>query len=185
MRLASTLPLPRVVRWPTLHNMPMDALKSALVGQYRATLAMLRQQIEVCPNDVWVGGTHPRNFWRIVYHALFYAHLYAMQREEDFVPWTQHREGATSLWDDDVPPPVVIEPYSQTELLSYLDHIYENIEPWVDRLDLTTPDPGFYWYKIPKLDHQILSIRHVNGHVGQLSELLMAHEIDTDWVSKK
>ncbi len=29
-----------------------------------------------------------------------------------------------------------------------------------------------------------MSLRHIQGHVGQLSELLMAHGIDTDWVSK-
>ena len=146
---------------------------------------MLRQQIEVCPDEVWVAGEHPRNFWRIAYHALFYTHLYLMQREEDFVAWEKHCEGATSLWDDDVPPPAVVSPYTHAELLSYLDFIYENIESWVKRLDLTTQDPGFSWYKIPKLDHQILNVRHLNGHVGQLSELLMAHGIDTEWVSKK
>jgi hypothetical protein len=35
-----------------------------------------------------------------------------------------------------------------------------------------------------KLSHQILNLRHLQGHVGQLSELLMARGIDIDWVSK-
>lgn len=163
----------------------MDSIKPALIGQYRAALAMLRQQIEACPEDVWVGGEHPRNFWRIAYHALFYTHLYLMQREEDFVPWEQQRDRASDLWPEEVPPPPVVEPNSQAEMLTYLDFIYENVEEWVDRMDITTQDPGFHWYKIPKLDHQILNVRHLNGHVGQLSEILMAHGIDTGWVSKR
>jgi len=35
-----------------------------------------------------------------------------------------------------------------------------------------------------KLSHQIMNLRHIQGHVGQLSELLMAKGIDTDWTAK-
>jgi hypothetical protein len=36
-----------------------------------------------------------------------------------------------------------------------------------------------------KLSHQIMNVRHIQGHVGQLSELLMQRGIDTDWVSRR
>jgi hypothetical protein len=29
-----------------------------------------------------------------------------------------------------------------------------------------------------------MNLRHLQGHVGQLSELLMAKGIDTDWICK-
>ncbi|HXH60838.1 MAG TPA: hypothetical protein VNI20_05715 [Fimbriimonadaceae bacterium] len=161
----------------------MDKIKDALAGQYRAGLAMLREEIEKCPEDVWVAGKHPRNFWRIAYHALFFTHFYLMQKEADFVPWEKHRDGATDLWEDADPP--VIDPYTRQELLEYLETIFESVPQWVERLDLTTDDPGFHWYKIPKMDHQVLNVRHLGGHVGQLSELLMAHGIDVNWASKK
>lgn len=35
-----------------------------------------------------------------------------------------------------------------------------------------------------KLSHELMNLRHTQGHVGQLSELLMARGIDTDWISK-
>ncbi len=35
-----------------------------------------------------------------------------------------------------------------------------------------------------KLSHQLMNLRHRQGHIGQLSELLMARGIDTDWVAK-
>jgi len=161
----------------------MDVFKRALITQYRAALAMLRQQIESCPQDVWTSGEHPRNFWRITYHAIFYTHLYLMQTEDDFVPWENHRDGVTDLWPDAEPP--VVEPYTREDILVYLDSIFDSVEEWVTRLDLETDDPGFHWYSIPKADHQVLNVRHLNGHVGQLSELLMAHGIDTNWVSTK
>ena len=161
----------------------MDKIKNALIGQYRGTLAMLYDAMNKCPEDLWLEGKHPRNFWRIAYHAIHYTHLYLMQTEADFVPWEKHIETAKDVWEEGNPP--VLEPYTKQELLGYLDYVYDHVEEWVARLDLETDDPGFHWYKIPKMDHQILNVRHLGGHVGQLSELLMARGIDTDWVSKR
>ena len=159
----------------------MDA-HAALKEQYHATLAMLRQAVEVCPDDLWLSGQHPRNYWRIAYHAAFYAHLYMGQNEAAFVPWDKHQEDATDLWEE----PPVIAPYSRQEILGYIDHVRALVDPTVDALDLDTDDSGFHWYKnITKLSHEILSVRHVQGHVGQLSELLMLQGIDLDWVSRR
>jgi hypothetical protein len=36
-----------------------------------------------------------------------------------------------------------------------------------------------------KLEHEILSIRHLQGHVGQISERLMEAGIDLDWISRR
>jgi hypothetical protein len=35
-----------------------------------------------------------------------------------------------------------------------------------------------------KLSHELMNLRHTQGHVGQLSELLMARGIDTGWVAR-
>lgn len=67
---------------------------------------------------------------------------------------------------------------------AYLNRIDASVDEKVDGLDLSSPDPGFSWYSIPKLDHQLLNLRHLQGHVGQLSELLMAKGIDIDWESR-
>ncbi len=157
-------------------------VKAALKGQYHAGLAMLRNGIEQCPSDLWEAGEHPRTFWRIAYHVLFYTHLYLMPEEAAFEPWARHRPDVRRLWTDDSVPPLD-PPYTQGELLEYLDLIDRNVDAWVDALDLSSPSSGFSWYSIPKLDHQILNVRHLGVHVGQLEELLMARGIDNDWVS--
>lgn len=157
-------------------------IKRALKGQYRAGLKMLRQCIADASEDLWASGGHPRTYWRIAYHAVFYTHLYLMPTKEDFQPWDKHRDGATDLWED----PPVIEPYSQVELLEYLDWLDANVSDFVDRLDLESPESGFEWYpNIEKLDHQILNIRHLAGHMGQLSELAMRGGIEEiDWSTR-
>ncbi len=157
-------------------------VQAALKGQYRAGLAMLRQCIEVCPEDVWSAGIHPRTFWRIAYHALFYTHFYMMPSHQAMTPWDRHHRHAVVLWEDDesgVPP--VETTYSQADLLAYADFVAANVDAWVDALDLDSVESGFPWYPIPKLDHQLVNVRHLGTHVGQLQEILMGHGIDTDW----
>ena len=66
-------------------------LKQSIKGQYHAGLEQLRQTIDRCPDDVWTGGEHPRTYWRIAFHAVFYTHLYMGQNEESFRPWEKTR----------------------------------------------------------------------------------------------
>lgn len=158
-------------------------VKAALKGQYKAGLAMLQGCIEACPDDLWSEGKHPRAFWRIAYHCLFYTHFYLMPDEARFTPWHRHQNQARILWDDDedgLPPAETT--YSRAELLEYLHQVYESVDDWVDALDLDAHESGFPWYPIPKLDHQLVNIRHLGIHVGQLQELLYARDIDVDWV---
>ncbi len=166
-------------------------LRPALKEQYHACLAMLAECVEKCPNDLWLEGAHPRTFWRIAFHAAFYAHLYLGQNEAAFRPWPGRREGIHhGLWERpaDVEPyelPAEAERYSQREILDYIGFIDTLIDPTVDTLDLDAAETGFSWYKnMGKLSHELMSLRHIQGHVGQLSELLMARGIDTDWVGK-
>lgn len=159
-----------------------NRLKEALKGQYHAGLAMLREAIEKCPNDLWLSGEHPRNTWRIAYHVVFYTHLYLQISEEAFRPWEKHRPLARVTWEEEEPVPV--DPaYSKAELLEYLDLVDRNVDAWVDAIDLDSAESGFDWYDLPKLEHQLLNIRHLGVHVGQLQELLMARGLDLDWIS--
>lgn len=154
-------------------------VRNALKTQYRAALATLRQAIERCPDDLWVKEGKLPTFWQIAYHALFYAHLYMMPDLDSFVPWAKHRDEHESM---EVPTPSGQHPYTQSELLEYCDHVASLVDATVDRLDLASPTCGFYWYRIPKLDHEILSIRHVEQHVGQLDALLRLEGLEAlDW----
>ncbi|MGI8922467.1 MAG: hypothetical protein ACR2HJ_00255 [Fimbriimonadales bacterium] len=156
-------------------------IRSALKRQYGAGLAMLRQEVERCPEAVWTSGEHPRNFWRIAFHAVFYTHLYLQPNLNAFVPWEKDREDSASLWED----PPVVEPYTRSEILDYIDLVTAGLDKAVDLLDLDSDETGFYWYKnMAKLDHQMMNLRHLQGHVGQLSEILMAKGIDLDWVGQ-
>ncbi len=160
-------------------------LRQALKEQYHAGLAMLAECVEKCPEGMWLEGEHPRTFWRIAFHAAFYTHQYLVQNEAAFQPWLGQREGIDhSLWDEPAPvePPEI---YRRNEILDYIRFVDELIDPTVDQLDLASDETGFSWYpNMSKLSHQLMNLRHIQGHVGQLSELLMARGIDTDWVGR-
>jgi hypothetical protein len=166
-------------------------LRQALKEQYHAGLAMLAECVEKCPDSMWHEGRHPRAFWRIAFHAAFYTHLYLGQSEAAFQPWPGRREGIHhGLWHQpwEVEPyelPEGAESYRNSEVLDYLRFVDALVDPTVDGLDLASPETGFSWYPhMSKLSHQLMNLRHLQGHVGQLSELLMARGIDTDWIAR-
>ncbi len=168
----------------SLNLMPLE-VRFALKRQYHAGLAMLRDCVEKATDDIWLSGGHPRNFWRIAYHAVFYTHLYMGQTVEDFKAWEKHRETAIDLWASQNPP--ILEPYSRAELLSYIDLFDKMIDETVDHLDLESESEreSLEYENMGKLEHEILTIRHLQTHVGQLSELLIAQGIDGEYWSSK
>jgi len=164
-------------------------LKRALTGQFRAGLAMLRECVELCPDELW-GATlekPPRSFWRIAYHALFYTHFYLGQRDSDFSAWEKHVNHAVMTFADDdekLPPEGTL--YMQSDLLEYIDNLSARMDVIIDSLDLESQESGFPWYpNFPKLDHALLTLRHLGVHVGQLQELLFERGIDPGWVSTR
>ena len=166
-------------------------IRQALEEQYHAGLMMLAECLEKCPEGMWCAGEHPRTFWRIAFHAAFFTHLYLGQNEEAFQPWPGRKEGIHhGLWHRpwEVEPyelPEGAEIYRQNEILDYIRFIDTLVSPIVGHLDLASDETGFSWYKnMSKLSHQIMNLRHLQGHVGQLSELLMAQGIDIDWIGK-
>jgi hypothetical protein len=171
-------------------------LKGALREQFHAGLSMLADCVDSCPPELWNSGEKVRTYWRIAWHAVYFTHLYLLQGEEDF-----HR--SISSWPAAVKALLVpnseqdrsdIEPYelppntdapSKEVTLEYIAFVDSQVDSIIDSLDLERSDTGFFWYpNMSKISHELLNLRHLQGHVGQLSELLNGAGIDTVWVSK-
>jgi len=174
-------------------------IKTALKEQYHGGLKMLEECIEKCPDALWSApapvekhgeGICIRSYWRIVFHTTFFTHLYLAQTINDFQPWPDRRPEHEEMWHDPWPlePYGMAEdanPYSREEMLAYLRWLDSIIDATVDALDLDSSETGIPWYKnMGKLSHEIMNVRHIQGHVGQLSELLMQRGIDTRWVAR-
>ena len=153
-------------------------VRRALKEQYRGGLAMLAECVEKCPEEMWQAVDAERPFWRIAHHAAFFAHFYLGQTEPAFQPWSVRQTGTdVELWCD---PP---EPFSRDETLAYIRYIDGLMDPTIDGLDLDSGETGISWYQnMTKLSHELMNLRHLQGHVGQLSEQLMQRGIDTSWI---
>jgi DinB family protein len=139
-------------------------LHAALKSQYKASLAMLRQAIESCPTSLWTDSSYVNPFWQVAYHALFYTDFYLQPSEAAFVPWEHHRPGYNRFNPDPV------APYSADEILVYCARCENMVDSSVDRLDLSAAESGFPWYKMSKLEHQLVNVRHLQHHTAQLAE---------------
>ena len=161
-------------------------IPAALKRQYHAALATLKQSIDRCSDDLWTSEDHPSPFWQIAYHAIFFTHLYLQPDEKAFSPWEHHREEYQFLENLPWPPhrpPKLEEPYSKKQILAYWQLCDDMIDEGVDKLDLEANACGFWWYEMPKLDHQIMNIRHVQHHAAQLEERIRSLAgIGLDWV---
>ncbi|MCC7102565.1 MAG: hypothetical protein IT206_05740 [Fimbriimonadaceae bacterium] len=160
-------------------------VKAALESQYLGTLSMMRECISLATPEIWVAGKWPRSFWRIAFHGLFYTDLYSGQTANDHKDWPGTSSGGGGLWEDDDDDRTE-GPYAQEEMIKYCDWLAGEIPKRLAAMDLDSETCGIPWYEpFPKLDHQVLNIRHLAGHVGQLSELLMASGVDSDfWKSR-
>lgn len=174
-----------------MHDAPdFVIVRQALKEQYHASLAMLAECTQKCPDDLWTTGTYPRTFWRIAFHAAYFTHLSLGQNEDAYQPWPNRPEGWPELWQKpfDVEPyelPEDFAPYTKAQVLNYVAYIESLVNPTLESLNLDAQETGFPWSKnMSKLSHELLNLRHLQGHVGQLSELLMAQGIDTDWIGK-
>lgn len=156
---------------PVGNTIAVEALRSALKSQYHATLAMLRTAIRRCTEDLWTSSDgHANPFWRIAYHALFYTHLYLQPNNQVFRPWEHHQRGIQHMdrWRK------TWQPYTKAEVLAYWRICDAMVDDAVDAVDLTAPLSGFSWYKIPKMEHQLVNIRHIQYHQAQLGDRLRA-----------
>lgn len=169
-----------------------NALRIALKSQYHAGLAMLREAIQQCPDDLWLSA-QPRNaFWQVAYHALFFTHYYLQRDHEGFRPWAGHQyanqnpDGIAGPPDPSSTLPIVPEPYTRAQTLAYWDVCDQSVDAAVDALDLGSPHSGFPWYPISKLEHQLVNLRHLQHHAAQLADRLRtARDIGIRWVGAR
>jgi hypothetical protein len=165
--------------------MTEQKLLDNIASQYRASIAMLGQAIDVCPKPLWLDPGYLNRFWHIAYHTLFYTHLYLQPTEAHFSYWEKHRQNSQYLgrrpWStEDLPR---IEPaYSKGDLLEYLEICRTESVHNVSLLDLDAPS-GFSWLPFNKLELQFYNIRHLQHHTGQLADRLRnVDNIGLDWV---
>ncbi len=138
-------------------------IKQVIQSQYLSALAMLKEAIEKCPEDIWYDPNPKFKIWSKAYHTVFFVHFYLQDSEKDFVEWEKHHDP-----DGDIP-------FSKEEVLEYLAFAEKQVMERVPLTDLEA-ESGFYWYPVSKLELQFINIRHIQQHTGELYETLGIRE---------
>lgn len=160
------------------YSLSMPDIRPPLKRQYHAALAMLRQAVADCPDDLWTWGEHPRTYWRIAYHAAGYAHLYLYGSLDDWARW-EKADNSRAVLEGDVEP---AEPYTRDEMLDFIDLIDSQVDARIEALDFESESCRFAWYPgVTRFELIVLSLRHLHGHIGQLHEHLIARGLDVEW----
>ncbi len=161
-------------------------IKAALKSQYHASLKTLRLTIGQCPDAIWADPADgPAAFWRAAYHTLFFTHLYLSADEKSFIPWKEHRKEAVDLAIGGNSDFAEITPYTRDQILAYWQVCDAMVDGAVDTLDLSAKTCGFSWYTVPKLEHQLVNIRHIQHHAASLAmRLRIKAAISIAWVGK-
>jgi hypothetical protein len=159
---------------------PAPTLRPLLLAQYRAGLDMLREAVELCPGELWEDGSQTNAFWQVAYHALFFTRYYLQPTSENFRPWdghqedAQHPDGIAGPADPASPLPLLPRPYTKAEVLDFWRVCQAALEADLAALDLESAESGFPWYPISKLEHQLVNLRHLQHHAGQLADRVRA-----------
>lgn len=165
------------------------ALRAVLKSQLHAGLAMLREAVELCPDELWEDDRPTNAFWQVAYHTLYFTHLYLQPDVTAFRPWeghqadVQHPDGIPGPADPGSALPLIPEPYSRDQALAYGRALDATVDTCIDALDLQRADCGFPWYRMSKLEHQLVNLRHLQHHAAQLADRLRAAEhVGVRWV---
>ena len=156
----------------------IQTVKTALKSQYHASLEMLLEAVNKCPDELWLDTTSVNAFWQVAYHALYYVHMYLQPNLESFQPWEQNQKNVQFQNGFPGAPragsnlPLIPEPYTKAQLLEFLALCNGMVNSAIDTFDLLEKKSGFPWYTCTKLEHQIISIRHLQHHTAQLGDRL-------------
>lgn len=168
---------------------PADDVRLVLKSQYHAALAMLRQAISLCDDEIWNRRDDRNACWQIAYHTLYFTHFYLQPTADAFVPWAehqanvQHEDGQTGPADPQSALPLIPEPYSREQILRYCDYCDAIVDSAIDAFDPLSSESGFSWYPVSKLEHQIVNLRHIQIGAAHLGERVRAtRDLGVRWV---
>jgi hypothetical protein len=141
-------------------------------SQYDAAFNMLENAIKDCPTSLWNDGTYKNKYWHIAFHTLFYSHLYLSESKE---LWEKYRKGYQYLNAD-------LEPYSQQDVLEYLELCRKQIDERIPLIDLKA-EASFSWLPMNKLEMLLYNLRHIQHHTGQLIDRLREKvDVSSNWI---
>lgn len=159
----------------------VELIRSMLLSQFEAALAMMNDCLEKCPEEHWDGMIANFTFWQVAYHSLFFVDYYLSPGKDAFQVRVNLHPTQWSEVDDEFPGRRI----EKSELLQYMAICLGKLRESLgveSAEDLTRPC-GFPRKSFSRAELHLYNMRHVMHHTGQLSAFLRRLEVDPNWVS--
>ena len=156
-----------------------NILKEVIWKQFGASIDMLENAIQLCPDRLWDTET---KFWYNAYHCLFFLDYYLTLNPDQFAP-----PEPFTLSEFDPSGAMPERTYNKKELLTYLQACRDKCHHLIT--DLTEETAKTNWtnqYRsYPLIEILLYNMRHVQHHAAQLNLLLRQGMSDAPrWVSQ-
>lgn len=143
--------------------------KTMVWRQLGASIDMLSNAIEACPEDLWSDRSRSHEYWYMVYHTLFWLDLHLHGSVEGFAPpapFTLAELDPAGLLPDRV--------YSKEEMKAYLEHSREKCRSTIEAMSRERAEERcrFGWVEASFSELLLYTMRHVQHHAAQLNLLL-------------
>ncbi|MNW31001.1 DinB superfamily protein [compost metagenome] len=149
-----------------------DKMLAVLRRQYDPTVEMLKNLIEVCPDDLWMDVE--QKYWRHIFHATTSMKFWFRQhKDEEFVIPDFGKDIVEDLDKECSDHP------TKEELVKYLEDILSVARSFFDELtDDRLLEPCVLYEEITKTDVILMQIRHVQHHVGYCNSILSSNHLE-------
>lgn len=161
--------------------------KEIIWNQFGATIDMLDNALEACPDELWQARLFPdeipefAEFWCIAYHCLFWLDFYLSETAENFAPPAPF---TLSEFESGLLPERV---YSKEELRGYLRYGRSKCQTTIESMtNFMAPQQVRPNWRIQSVGELLIyNLRHVQEHAAQLS-LFLGQKVGSapGWVSK-
>ena len=164
-----------------------NAARRALRRQYLAALSMLRDALRRCPDELWDDPRPTVSCRELACDAAFLTRYHLFHSQAAFRPWPGFDGDAPLGVDDSRRHTQGAAPEStgtsRAEVVAYVEHVIASLDASLAAIDLAASESGFHGYRMSKLEHQLLTLRHLQHHTAQLVDRVRAATGDTaPWI---
>jgi len=157
--------------------------------QFAASIQMLRNAVEACPDEVWDDRSDGTPVWHIAYHTLFFCDFYLSDEEKAFQAPHFHLDHYHFLPGDYKEfGGIVTTPdqcYTKERLLEYADHCDAKCRALFQEITEKRAKQrcGFWWYELNVGEFLVNCLRHTQHHAAQIALILRRRaDIGVEWM---
>ncbi|RUT40463.1 DinB family protein [Paenibacillus anaericanus] len=149
-----------------------DKMVTVLRRQFEPTVEMLKNLIEVCPDDFWFDAKH--KYWKQIFHATTSMKFwFRQQKDEEFIIPDFGKDVTEDLDKEcsDYP--------TKEEMKNYVEEISSVARKFFDELtDDKLLEPCVLYEEITRTDVILMQIRHVQHHIGYCNNILNSNHLE-------